>query len=91
MLTIYKSCEILAKAAYDHFQKFEYNHEQYTERYNELTAKFAKLQEKGKLTEDEVKKLTEILAKEEVDAEAAKRVAPVPPVAPDAATPADQK
>lgn len=79
MLTIFKSCEILSKAAYDHFKKFEFDHAQYTERYNELTAKFAKLQEKGQLTAEEVTKLTELLKKDEVDEEAKKRVAPEVP------------
>lgn len=73
MLTIFKSCEILAKSTVEHFKNFEYTHAQYTERYNELVTKFAKLQEKGKLTEDEIKKLTELLEKERVDEEAKKR------------------
>lgn len=77
MLTIFKSCEILSKAAYDHFKEFKFDHAQYTERYNELTTKFAKLQEKGRLTAEEVTKLTEMLKKDEVDEEAKKRVAPV--------------
>lgn len=67
MLTTYKSCEILANATFKHFETAEFDHAQYTERYNELTEKFKKLQEKGLLTEEEVKKLTDLFKKDEAE------------------------